>query len=86
MQETLRDEGLIPELGRKGNGNPLQHSCLGNPMDRRAWQVTPWGHRVRHSWVTEHRTVSFYIINFVFAHHVTIYLNNPMFLINLDCF
>ena len=31
------DLGLIPELGRspgKGNGNPLQYSCLENPMDR----------------------------------------------------
>ena len=30
-----RDVGLIPESGRSpggGNGNPLQHSCLGNPM------------------------------------------------------
>ena len=37
------DMGLIPGLGRypgKGNGYPLQYSCLGNPMDRRAWQVT----------------------------------------------
>ena len=34
------DLGLIPELGRspgEGNGNPLQYSCLGNPMDREAW-------------------------------------------------
>ena len=34
------DVGSIPELGRSsgvGNGNPLQHSCLGNPMDRGAW-------------------------------------------------
>ena len=33
------DLGLIPELGRspgKGNGNPLQYSCLGNPMDQRS--------------------------------------------------
>ena len=32
------DLGLIPELGRspgKGNGNPLQYSCLENPMDRK---------------------------------------------------
>ena len=32
--------GLIPGLGGspgEGNGNPLQYSCLGNPMDRRAW-------------------------------------------------
>ena len=35
--------GLTPELGRafgKGNGNPLQYSCLGNPMDREAWRAT----------------------------------------------
>ena len=34
------DPGLIPGSGRSpggGNGNPLQYSCLGNPMDRRAW-------------------------------------------------
>jgi len=39
--------GLIPGLGRlpgEGNGNPLQYSCLGNPMDRRAWRATD--HRV----------------------------------------
>ena len=34
------DVGSTPGLGRspgKGNGNPLQHSCLENSMDRRAW-------------------------------------------------
>ena len=34
--------GLIPETGRStgvGNDNPPQYSCLGNPMDRRAWRV-----------------------------------------------
>ena len=33
----------IPGLGRspgEGNGNPLQYSCLGNPMDRGAWWAT----------------------------------------------
>ena len=38
-----RDAGSIPGLGRspgEGNGNPLQYSCLGNPMDRGAWQAT----------------------------------------------
>ena len=43
------DVGLIPGLGRscgEGNGNPLQYSCLGNPMDRGAWRATsPRGHR-----------------------------------------
>ena len=37
------DLGSIPRLGRspgKGNGNPLQYSCLGNPMDRGAWGAT----------------------------------------------
>ena len=41
------DVGSIPSLGRslgEGNGNPLQHSCLENPMDKEAWQAThPWG-------------------------------------------
>ena len=35
-----RDVGSIPGLGRspgEENGNLLQHSCLGNPMDRGAW-------------------------------------------------
>ena len=36
------DLGLIPRLGRSpggGHGNPLQHSCLENPMDRGAWRA-----------------------------------------------
>ena len=36
------DSGLTPGLGRspgEGNGYPLQYSCLGNPMDRVAWQL-----------------------------------------------
>jgi len=37
------DVGAIPGLGRvpgEGNGNPLQYSCLQNPMDGGAWQAT----------------------------------------------
>ena len=37
------DAGSIPGLGRspgEGNGNPLQYSCLVNPMDRGNWQAT----------------------------------------------
>ena len=40
------DPGSIPGLGRypgEGNGNPLQYSCLENPMDRGAWQATSMG-------------------------------------------
>ena len=42
----IRDTGLIPGLGRfpgEGNGNPLQYSCLGNPMDRGAWWAVVHG-------------------------------------------
>ena len=38
----IRDSGLIPRLGRSpggGHGNPVQYSCLENPMDRGAWQA-----------------------------------------------
>ena len=38
-----RDVTSIPGLGRSpgiGNGNPLQYSCLGNPIDRGVWQAT----------------------------------------------
>ena len=39
------DGGLIPRsqrsTGERG-GNPLQDSCLGNPMDRGAWWASPW--------------------------------------------
>ena len=40
------DMGLIPGSGRsprKGNGNPVQYSCLGNPIDRGVWWATPMG-------------------------------------------
>ena len=40
--EDIEDSGLIPGLGRcpgVGNGNPLQYSCLENPIDRGAWQA-----------------------------------------------
>ena len=40
------DAGLIPGLGRypgEGNGNHLQYSHRGNPMDRVAWQATVYG-------------------------------------------
>ena len=41
-----RDMGLIPGLERspgEGNGNPLQYSCLGNPLDRGACRATVYG-------------------------------------------
>ena len=41
-----KDAGLVPRSGRSpgiGNGNPLQYSCLENPMDRGAY--SPWGRK-----------------------------------------
>ena len=45
------EEGSIPGSGRspgRGNGNPLQYSCLGNPIDRGTWWATV--HEVAKSW------------------------------------
>ena len=51
------DLGSIPGSGRspgEGSGNPLQYSCLENPMDRRAWRATVHGvTRVRHDLATK---------------------------------
>ena len=47
-----RDTSSTPELGRssgEGNGNLLQHSWLGNPMDRRAWLAAVRGVTKRHN-------------------------------------
>ena len=48
---TAKGVGSIPGLGRyrgEGNSNPLQYSCLGNPIDRGAWQAI--AHEVTKSW------------------------------------
>ena len=42
----VRDTGSIPGSGRaprEGNGNTHQYSCLGNPMDKKAWRATVCG-------------------------------------------
>ena len=43
---NVGDPGSIPELGRspgEGNGNPLQYTCLENPMDGGAWEAAVHG-------------------------------------------
>ena len=48
----IKDAGSVPGLGRSpggGNDNPLQYSCLENPMDRGAWRATVYG--VTKSWI-----------------------------------
>ena len=60
----LRDASSVPGLGRspgEGHGNPLQNSCLENPMDRGGWQVTV--HRVATSW-TQLKQLSRHTLSF----------------------
>ena len=50
VKESACQYRFSPDLERSlggGNGNPLQYSCLKNPMDREAWQATysTWGHK-----------------------------------------
>ena len=52
-----RDTGSIPGLARspgEGNGNPLPYSCLGNSMDRGAWQATVHGAAKSQTRLTTH--------------------------------
>ena len=48
MQETRVQSLGWEDLG-EGNGNPLQYSCLENPLDRGAWQARV--HGVAKSWI-----------------------------------
>ena len=64
------DTGSIPGLGRSpggGNGNPLQYSCLENPMDRRAWWATFHGDhkRVGHDLTTKQQRQHLYLLYFL---------------------
>ena len=60
-----RDLGLIPESGGflgKGNGNPLQYSCLKNSIDRGAWRAnSPWGPKESDMTVRE----DFFLLKFI---------------------
>ena len=46
LPASTGDAGSVPGSEKspgEGNGNPLQYSCLGNPMDRGAWEATVYG-------------------------------------------
>ena len=52
---NVEDPGSIPGSGRSpevGNGNPLQYSCLENPMDRGPWQATAYGVTKSRTWLS----------------------------------
>ena len=71
--EDIRDMGLIPGLGRSPggeHGNPLQYSCLENPMDRGAWRAivhvgaknrTPLKQLSMHAYTHEHLLCTYYV-------------------------
>ena len=81
--------GSYPRLVRSpggGHGNPLQYSCVGNPMDRGAWQRSPdspWGcKKVRHNLATKQQkiTSSLVFLNFRIT-EVYMNKNNEVFTI-----
>ena len=64
----LSNSCLIPGLGRspgEGNGKPLQYSCLGNPVDRRAWQATVHGVAKSRTQLKRQHTPPMYILKTV---------------------
>ena len=80
---NVGDPSLIPGSGRspgERNGNPLQYSCLENPMDGGAWQTTVHGsQRVGHDWVTSLSLLRFHQLLYLF-----IYLAMPCSLLDLS--
>ena len=86
---NVRDLGWIPVLGRfpgEGNGNPLQYSCLENPMDRGAWcrLLSMGSQRVGHDWATSlHFTMASVLLRPGEWHLLSFYLVTVCYLLNL---
>ena len=89
LPATARDSGSIPELRispEGGNGNPLQYSCLENPMDRRAWQATVHGvtkeldttwqlnsnHKPSYKWAPVIHAFFFFFLSFIYLRQVLV--------------
>ena len=73
----MGDPGLIPGSGRspgEGNGNPLQYSCLENPMDRGAWWATVHGVAKSRTWL---RDFAFTLTFQCTIHQVVPVVKNP---------
>ena len=65
----MGDVGLIPGLGRSsGEGNPLQYSCLENPMDWGAWQATVCGVAKSQKWLNIFTTIKLIMSPFFKQH------------------
>ena len=73
---TEGDTGLIPGWGRspgEGNGNPLQYSCLRNPMDRGAWRALVHGATKSQTWqrLTLKKLIASNSLKFCFSYFST---------------
>ena len=98
MQETW---GSIPGLGRlsgEGNGNPLQYSCLENPMDRGAWWSAVHGVAKSRTWWatnTSHRPSKYdsliteiwipYLLEFFFFNSIFVFTFSILYIFFLNC-
>ena len=74
-----RDVGSVPGSGRspgRGHGNPVQYSCLENPINRGAWEATV--HSVAESNMTEHTHMQLWESHFIS-------LNFRVFLCKMGC-
>ena len=68
----VRDVDLVPGLGRspeEGNANPLQYSCLENPMDGGAWLVTV--HGIAKSWTLLSDFIIYVLNNSIFYYRIS---------------
>ena len=95
----IRDTGSIPGLGRSprgGHDNPLQHSCLENPMDRGAWWATVHGvtkSQKQLKWLSSHaekkylmkQSYYWFYFNFLFDKCSEYSLISVLYLLNVYC-
>ena len=89
---NVGDLGSIPGLGRspgEGNGNPLQYSCLENPMDRGAWWAIV--HGVAKSWTrlsdfTFTLTIQSFVGKEMSLLFNTLWFHKPLFILNSGLF
>ena len=80
LSAIVGDTGLLPGLGkyfREGNGNPLQYSCLGNPMDGGAWWARVHGVAwIRHSSVQSLSRVRLFVTPWTAARQASLSITN----------
>ena len=77
--------GAIPGLGRspgEENSNPLQYSCLGNPMDRGAWRATDHGVAKSRTQLSDNNTLWGGMVN-TFLEVFRLFLKGLLFITSL---